>query len=96
MTPLPDEAEAEETEPTRFAVVSMAVAIEGGLVLLAVILGWLFEHHPLTHFTLDLAGLGWGLVAAVPMLLGFLVMNRWPIGPLTPSRSSRKRPFVLS
>jgi membrane protease YdiL (CAAX protease family) len=60
----------------------MAVIVEGGLVLLAIGLGWLFDHRPLDHFHLTWAGAGWGVAAAVPMLLVFLLMVRWPIGPL--------------
>jgi membrane protease YdiL (CAAX protease family) len=60
----------------------MAVVVEGGLVLLAIGLGWLFDHRPLEHLQLDWhAGL-WGLAAALPMLVVFTAMVCWPIGPL--------------
>ncbi len=60
----------------------MAVLVEGGLVLLAIGLGWLFDHRPLDHFRVDWKGALWGLAAAAPMLLCFLAMVRWPVGPL--------------
>jgi uncharacterized protein len=60
----------------------MAVLVEGGLVLLAIGLGWLFDHRPLDHFRIDWKGALWGVVAAAPMLLCFLAMVRWPVGPL--------------
>jgi membrane protease YdiL (CAAX protease family) len=60
----------------------MAVVVEGGLVLLAIGLGWLFDHGPLEHFHLDWSSAGLGAVATLPMLLAFLIMVRWPIGPL--------------
>ena len=60
----------------------MAVIVEGGLVLLAIGLGWLFDHRPLYRFGLTWAAAGWGVAAAVPMLLVFVLMVRWPIGPL--------------
>jgi membrane protease YdiL (CAAX protease family) len=60
----------------------MAVIVEGGLVLLAIGLGWLFDHRPLDHFGLTWAAAGWGVAAAGPMLLVFVLMVRWPIGPL--------------
>jgi membrane protease YdiL (CAAX protease family) len=60
----------------------MAVIVEGGLVLLAIALGWLFDHRPLDHFRVDWKGALWGVAAAVPMLIGFLAMVRWPVGPL--------------
>ncbi len=60
----------------------MAVIVEGGLVLLAIGLGWLFDHRPLDHFQVDWQGALWGVAASAPMLLGFLAMVRWPVGPL--------------
>jgi uncharacterized protein len=62
----------------------LALVIEGGLVLLAVGLGWLLDHPPLkpSRFRLDGWGFLAGVAAAVPMLVAFLVMLRWPVGPL--------------
>ncbi len=77
-----DEADEEDPNAARFRVVMLAVLVEGGLVLLALVLGWLFEKHPLSRLKLDLVGVGWGLVATLPLLAAFFVMNRWPIGPL--------------
>jgi membrane protease YdiL (CAAX protease family) len=58
------------------------VIVEGGLMLLAIGLGWLLDHRPLDHFELTAAAALWGLAAAAPMLLAFVLMVRWPIGPL--------------
>ena len=77
-----DEAGEQDPNAERFRVVMLAVLVEGGLVLLALVIGWLFEKHPLSRLKLDLAGVGWGLVAMLPLLAAFYVMNRWPIGPL--------------
>ena len=77
-----DEAGEEDPNAARFRVVMLAVLVEGGLVLLALLIGWLFEKHPLSRLKLDLVGVGWGLVATLPLLAAFFVMNRWPIGPL--------------
>jgi uncharacterized protein len=71
-----------DSHPTRNQTVTLAVVVEGGLVLLALLLGWLFDKRPLSRLNLDLAGVGWGLLAALPLLAAFFVMNRWPIGPL--------------
>jgi membrane protease YdiL (CAAX protease family) len=67
----------------REAVVLLAVVVEGGLILLACGLGWLFDEPPLKHFTWDPQSALTGLVATGPMLLLFLAMIRWPIGPLS-------------
>jgi uncharacterized protein len=67
---------------SRNALVVMAVVVEGGLVVLAIALGWMFDHSPLEKFRLDWAAVLWGLAAALPMLVVFLAMVRWPVGPL--------------
>ena len=51
-----DEAGEEDPNAARFRVVMLAVLVEGGLVLLALVIGWLFETHPLSRLKLDLAG----------------------------------------
>jgi membrane protease YdiL (CAAX protease family) len=62
--------------------VILAIIVEGGLVVVAICLGWLLDQRPLEHFHPDARGALWGLAAAVPMLVAFLVMVRWPVGPL--------------
>jgi membrane protease YdiL (CAAX protease family) len=74
--------EGEDPDAARFRTVALAVLVEGGLILLALLLGWLFDKNALSRLRLDLAGVGWGLAAALPMLAAFFVMRRWPVGPL--------------
>jgi membrane protease YdiL (CAAX protease family) len=66
----------------RLTLVLAAVLIEGGLAVLAAVLGWLFRHPPVEFLFWEAAGLLWGLAAAVPMVAAFFVMHRWPVGPL--------------
>jgi membrane protease YdiL (CAAX protease family) len=66
----------------RNLVVGLAIAIEGGLIGLSWLLGWLLECRPLAAFAFTLPGALWGLAAAVPMLAGFFAGARWPVGPL--------------
>ena len=77
-----DEDEAPVEDDSRLRTVTLAVLVEGGLVALALLLGWLFDKQPLSRLNLDFAGVGWGLLAALPMLAAFFVMHRWPVGPL--------------
>lgn len=60
----------------------LAIAVEGGLILVALLAGWILEQPALSRFALDSSGLMWGLGAAVPMLGIFLILVHWPIGPL--------------
>ena len=59
------------------------MAFEGGLVLLAVVLGYLLNVSWWERLAIDASGLAWGVAATVPMLLGMLVIRR-----------IRWRPFV--
>jgi uncharacterized protein len=72
----------EDPDAARFRTVALAVVVEGGLILLALLLGWLFDRNPLARLRLEAAGVGWGLVAALPLLAAFFAMRRWPVGPL--------------
>src|SRR4051794_14187334 len=66
----------------RETVVVLAILVEGGLVVLAWVLGWLLNQQPLQHFSWDPLAALWGVAATVPMVLLFFVMLRWPLGPL--------------
>jgi uncharacterized protein len=74
------EEPAESSE--RSAVLMLAVAVEGGLILLAWVVGWLLEQPPLRDFAWDARAAFYGVAAALPLLGLFLVLLRWPVGPL--------------
>jgi hypothetical protein len=63
-------------------IVFLAIAVEGGLIVLAVLLGWQLDQRPFDRFRWNIRDALVGLVAAVPMLLLFFAMLRWPVGPL--------------
>ncbi|HZT79772.1 MAG TPA: CPBP family intramembrane glutamic endopeptidase [Gemmataceae bacterium] len=67
---------------SRRAALLVAVGFEGGLGLLALLLGWLLGQPPLDGLHLRAVDGLWGALAALPMLLGFLACVRWPVGPL--------------
>jgi membrane protease YdiL (CAAX protease family) len=75
-----DEALDERT--ARNTVVGLAIAVEGGLIGLSWLLGWLLSCAPLARFAFDERSLLWGVAAALPMLAGFFAAVRWPVGPL--------------
>jgi uncharacterized protein len=74
--------EALDDRSARNMVVGLAIAIEGGLIALAWLVGWMVETRPLTHFEFDPRAALWGLAATAPMLACFLAAVRWPVGPL--------------
>src|SRR5262245_55707617 len=67
---------------TRDSIVWLAFFVEGGLVALSILAGWLLEQPPLSHFAFTPAAVGWGLLATAPLLGLFLLVSTWPIGPL--------------
>jgi membrane protease YdiL (CAAX protease family) len=81
-----DEDQPDESAPAgpseRRAVVVLAVVVEGGLVVLALLLGWLLGQPPLRTFAWDYRDALWGLAGTLPMAGLFLLMLRWPVGPL--------------
>ena len=68
--------------PEPRAVVIIAVASECGLLALALAIGWFLDRRPLGQIEWTGKGLGYGLIATVPMLAGLFVIVHSPLGPL--------------
>jgi membrane protease YdiL (CAAX protease family) len=66
----------------RRSIVLLAIAVEGGLFLLAILLGWLLNQPTFELFRWNVVDALRGLAAAMPMVILFFIMLRWPIGPL--------------
>ena len=66
--------------PPRFVV--QAMAFEGALAVVACALGWLLPIPPWRQIHWDLAGLGWGIAACVPLLAGMFILRGLRSGPL--------------
>jgi membrane protease YdiL (CAAX protease family) len=66
----------------RFRIVCLALIVEGGLAIVAAVLGeWLGQPAAgIAHWRAS--DLLLGTVAALPMLAGFFVAVHWPVGPL--------------
>jgi membrane protease YdiL (CAAX protease family) len=72
----------ENDKPGREVIIIFAVFFEAGLAPLSLVLGWLFGHLPLERFVWSMPDALLGIVATIPLVLMFLAMLRWPIGPL--------------
>jgi membrane protease YdiL (CAAX protease family) len=72
---------ASERMPRRDALL-LAVSFEGALVLVALLLGWLLGEPPLERLHCTVRDWCIGVAATGPLLLGFWVCMRWPVGPL--------------
>jgi membrane protease YdiL (CAAX protease family) len=81
-TPEPPESNEGGKDPGRETIVLLAVLVEGGLLMLASLLGWVFDKSPLDTLSWNLTGFLEGIAAAVPMLGVFVLTVWWPIGPL--------------
>jgi len=66
----------------RSSVVLLGLLVEGGLVLLAWLAGWLLGQPPLERFRWSAWDALLGAAASGPLLLLFLLCLRWPLGPL--------------
>jgi len=60
---------------------NLAALFEGGLVVVAIVLGWFVDVNPLEFLILKWESIAWGVVASVPMVLLFLLSYRFPVGP---------------
>jgi uncharacterized protein len=75
------------SEPRRMilgrpSIVWWGTGFEAALGVLAVLIGCWLHPPPLATLSWDTHGLVMGLLASVPMLIGFAFCVRWPIGPL--------------
>ena len=79
----PDDLEDEEEDgrPGRDVIIVLIVFFEAGLAPFALILGWIFGHPPLEHFSWRLADVGNGMLASLPMIVLVLLLLKWPVGP---------------
>jgi membrane protease YdiL (CAAX protease family) len=77
----PSPSEEEPLPDPRSLMVLLAIVVEGGLILAAWGLGWLFRKPPLEKFFWDLGEAALGAVAALPLLGLFFVCLRAPVGP---------------
>jgi membrane protease YdiL (CAAX protease family) len=88
------EPEIDDDQPGRDVIIMFAVFFEGGLAPLSLVLGWWLGHPPLAHFAWDVRHALWGVLASIPLVLLFLIMLRWPIGPLRRIASFTMDEFV--
>jgi len=78
-----DNSESDIDEPSRAEIIVFAVFFEGGLAPLSLFLGWLLHHRAFDRFAWSGRDAAWGVVATIPLILMFLAIMRWPIGPLS-------------
>lgn len=73
--------EPEDDHPKRAAIIIFAVFFEAGLAPLALFLGWILGRPPLAQFVWNAESAWLGAVATIPLVVMFVAMLRWPIGP---------------
>ncbi len=71
-----------EDNPQAPDITRLAIAVEGGLIVVAWCAGWAVGQLPLELFFWDTHEALLGLAATLPMLALFFACLRWPIGPL--------------
>jgi membrane protease YdiL (CAAX protease family) len=88
------EPENNDDQPGRDVIIMFAVFFEGGLAPLSLFLGWWLGHNPLAQFSWSYMDAVWGALAALPLIVLFLLMLRWPIGPLKQIKTFCEDEFV--
>jgi membrane protease YdiL (CAAX protease family) len=68
--------------PDRRVFVLLAVVVEGGLILLALILGWLLDTPPFESWRWSGYDAARALLWTLPLLGGVALIYLWPVGPL--------------
>lgn len=86
--------EPEDDPPGHGVIVLFAVFFEAGLAPLALLFGWALRHNPLLQFTWSYRAVWLGAAAAVPPVLCFLAMLRWPLGGFAKLKSFCEDEFV--
>lgn len=59
-----------------------AIRFEGGLVIVAFILGWMVDVNPISDVKIELSALLWGVVGTLPLFLLLVLFYRYPFGAL--------------
>lgn len=73
-------------------IIRLALVFEGGLVVVALMLGWLFNSPPFAQFHFAWQGGAWGLLATLPPLLVMLIASQSNYAPIESLfRLSRER-----
>ena len=57
---------------------------EGGLGLVACIVGWWCGYWPLVTFSFTGVGIIWGIFGTIPLLFALVLVDRFPLGPFVP------------
>lgn len=86
--------EPEEPPPGQGVIVLFAVFFEGGLAPLALLFGWGLGHNPLRRFSWSMQDAWIGAAAAIPPVLGFLAVLRWPLGPFAKIKTFCEQEFI--
>ncbi len=86
--------DGQDQQPGRDVIIIFAVFFEAGLAPLSLFLGWWLGHNPLSRFAWDPIDALWGALATIPLALLFLLMLRWPIGPLVRIKDFCENEFV--
>jgi membrane protease YdiL (CAAX protease family) len=69
--------------PRRRDTLLLSIGFEGGLVVLAWLLGWPLGQPPLERIHSSWHDAALGVAASLPLVLGLWLCVRWPVGPLT-------------
>ena len=68
--------------PSPRRLVAIAIACEAALGVIALGVGWFLERPPLAQISWTVTGVGYGLAATAPLVVGLLLAIWFPAGPI--------------
>jgi len=77
---------SQPSESSRAQTLLMALICEGGMAVVAWLIGLALTRPPLGQIQFTTEAVTWGVVATLPMLVLFLGLTHFPVGPLKPIR----------
>jgi membrane protease YdiL (CAAX protease family) len=81
------DSERQEFASDRGSFLNLAGLVQGGMILAAIGLAWLFELDLWLWMRWDGGTWLWSFLGVTPLIAMFLIMNRWPVGPLRKIKS---------
>jgi len=76
-----DDDLAQDPTPTANQILAAGFLFEGGLGVLAIVLGWAFAQPVVESLSIGASSVVWSVIATLPLVVLLLAIDRYPVGP---------------